>query len=69
MSPSSPRSESRSSAPKARAPVSLTGGQGFRSENPVAARFLLDMIAGTNTLGADFGRVVRVDWQTRVPVE
>jgi hypothetical protein len=23
------------------------------------------MIAGTNTLGADFGRVVRVDWQTR----
>ena len=55
----------KSNKKKARAPVSLTGGQGFRSENPVAARFLLDLIAGTNTLGADFGRVVRVDWQTR----
>jgi hypothetical protein len=65
MPHSLPSSEPRSASPKARAPVSLTGGQGFRSENPVAARFLLDMIAGTNTLGADFGRVVRVDWQTR----
>ena len=48
-----------------KAPVRLTGGAGFRYENQVAARFLLDMLAGTNSLGADFGRVSRVDWQGR----
>jgi hypothetical protein len=50
---------------KQKAPVQLTGGAGFRYENPVAARFLLDMLAGTNALGAEFGRVTRVDWQAR----
>jgi hypothetical protein len=50
---------------KQKAPVQLTGGAGFRYENPVAARFLLDMLAGTNALGAEFGRVTRVDWQVR----
>ena len=48
-----------------KAPVRLTGGAGFRYENPVAARFLLDMLAGNNSLGADFGRVTRVNWQAR----
>jgi len=48
-----------------KAPVRLTGGAGTRYENPVAARFLLDMLAGLNSLGADFGRVTRVDWQAR----
>ena len=50
---------------KKKAPVQLTGGAGFRYENPVAARFLLDILAGTNALGAEFGRVTRVDWQAR----
>ena len=31
---------------KQKAPVQLTGGAGFRYENPVAARFLLDMLTG-----------------------
>src|SRR5262245_24349411 len=50
---------------KKEAAVGLTGGAGFRYEDHVAARFLIDMLAGTNALGADFGRVVRVDWQAR----
>ena len=50
---------------KRKAPVQLTGGSGFRYENPVAARFLLDMLAGSNTLGSEYGRVTRVDWQAR----
>lgn len=49
------------------APVRLTGASGTRYENTVAARFLLDMLAGSNSLGAlvpwclgaDFGRVTR----------
>ncbi len=48
-----------------KAPVQLTGGGGFRYENSVAARFLLDLLAGTNTLGADFGRIAHVDRQAR----
>ena len=48
-----------------KAPVRLTGGAGTRYENPVAARFLLDMLAGLNSLGADFGRITRIDWQAR----
>jgi hypothetical protein len=48
-----------------KAPVRLTGGAGARYENPVAARFLLDMLAGLNSLGADFGRITRIDWQAR----
>jgi hypothetical protein len=45
--------------------VRLTGGAGTRYENPVAARFLLDMLAGLNSLGSDFGRITRIDWQAR----
>ena len=43
----------------------LTGGAGTRYENPVAARFLLDTLAGLNSLGSDFGRITRIDWQAR----
>ena len=48
-----------------RAPVRLTGGSGTRYENSVAARFLLDMLTGLNSLGSEFGRITRVDWQAR----
>jgi hypothetical protein len=51
--------------PKKKAPVQVTGGGGFRFENSVGARFLLDMLTGRNSLGAKFGRVVRLDWQAR----
>ncbi len=47
------------------APVSLSGGQGFNYEDQVAARFLVDMLAGVASFGCDFGQIVRVDWQTR----
>ena len=50
---------------KQAAPVSLTGGAGFDFEDRVAARFLADMLAGLRTFGEEFGKVVRVDWQTR----
>ena len=50
---------------KRKAPVRLTGGSGARYENQVAARFLIDLLAGTNSLGSDFARVTRVDWQAR----
>jgi hypothetical protein len=50
---------------KKKAPVQLTAGGGFRYENSVAARFLVDLLAGTNSLGVDLGRVSRVDWQAR----
>jgi hypothetical protein len=50
---------------KKKAPVQATGGGGFRFENAVAARFLLDLLGGTNTLGVDFGRIIRIDWQAR----
>jgi hypothetical protein len=52
-------------SPPAKAPVSLTGGQGFRVENLVAGRFLADLLSGRNSLGSQFGRVVRIDWQAR----
>jgi hypothetical protein len=48
-----------------KAPVQVTGGAGFRYENAVAARFLLDLLAGTNALGVDFERITRIDWQAR----
>src|SRR5690348_16431404 len=48
-----------------KAPVRLTGAAGTRYENPVSARFLLDMLAGLNSLGSTFGRITRVDWQAR----
>lgn len=50
---------------KRKAPVQVTGGGGFRFENPVAARFLLDMLIGKNSLGADFGQVMGLHWQAR----
>jgi len=50
---------------KKKAPVQLTAGTGFRNENCIAARFLLDLLAGINTLGTDFGRIDRVQWQGR----
>src|SRR5216683_936215 len=50
---------------KKKAPAKLTGGGGFRHEDLEAARFLLDLLGGTNSLGQDFGRVARVDWQAR----
>jgi hypothetical protein len=61
----SAKTKSQAGSSKLKAPVQLTGGSGFRYENPVAARFLLDMLTGKNVLGPDFGRVVRVDWQAR----
>lgn len=60
-----PKRKSPSRRPRRKAPVRLTGGGGFRFENPVAARFLLDMLMGKNSLGADFGRIVEVHWQAR----
>ncbi|MBR0939040.1 hypothetical protein [Bradyrhizobium jicamae] len=42
--------------PKKKAPVQLTAGTGFRNESCIAARFLLDLLARTNTLGAEFGK-------------
>jgi hypothetical protein len=55
----------KKATPKKKAPVQLTAGTGFRNENCIAARFLLDLLAGTNTLGADFGKIDRVQWQGR----
>jgi hypothetical protein len=52
-------------APKQKAPVRPTGGSGSRYENQIAARFLVDLLSGTNSLGPGFGRVFRVDWQAR----
>lgn len=51
--------------PKKKAPVQLTAGTGFRNENCIAARFLLDLLARTNTLGAEFGKIDRLQWQGR----
>ena len=55
----------KEASPKKKAPVQLTAGTGFRNENCIAARFLLDLLAGTNTLGTDFGKIDRVQWQGR----
>ena len=51
--------------PKKKAPVQLTAGTGFRNENCIAARFLLDLLAGTDSLGEEFGKIERVQWQGR----
>lgn len=47
------------------APVSLTGGLGFYFEDCVAGRFLIDMLAGLQSFGPEFGLVSHLDWQTR----
>ena len=48
-----------------RAPVRLTSGAGFRYENMIIARFLLDMLAANNSLGDEFGRILRISCQAR----
>lgn len=48
-----------------KAPVRLTRSASTRYENPVTARFLLDMLAVLNSLAPDFGRITRIDWQAR----
>ena len=55
--------------PKKKAPVQLTAGTGFRNENCIAARFLLDLLAGTYSLGEELadqagcsGRDVDLGW-------
>ena len=50
---------------KKKAPVQVTGGGGFRYENAVAARLLLDLLSGNNSVGAELGRITRLDWQAR----
>lgn len=50
---------------KKAAPVGLTGGEGFNYEDRVAARFLVDMLAGIVPFGVDFGCVTKIDWQVR----
>lgn len=55
----------KQATPKKKAPVQLTAGTGFRNENCIAARFLLDLLARTNPLGADFGKIDRLQWQGR----
>src|ERR1700677_1499925 len=61
--PRAPRAKSQ--ARTRRAPVRLTGNEGARFENQIAARFLLDILTAANSLGSHFGRVVRIDWQAR----
>jgi hypothetical protein len=55
----------KKATPKKKAPVQLTAGTGFRNENCIAARFLLDLLAGTDSLGDEFGKIERVQWQGR----
>lgn len=58
-------SKKTTSLVKKKAPVGNTGGSGFSFENSVAARFMLDLLGQTHTLGVQaFGKVVRLDWQT-----
>ena len=54
----------KKATPKKKAPVQLTAGTAFRNENCIAARFLLDLLAGTNSLG-EFGKIGRVQWRGR----
>ena len=55
----------KGASPSKKAPVRLTGNSGSSYEDLVSARFLLDMLSATNSLGTEFGRVTRVDWQAR----
>lgn len=52
-------------AAKLKAPVDVTGGGGFRFEDAIAARFLLDMLTGLFSLGVRFGRLQKLHWQVR----
>jgi hypothetical protein len=55
----------KKSTPKKKAPVQLTAGAGFRNENCIAARFLLDLLARTNSPGEKLGKIERMQWQGR----
>lgn len=50
---------------KQAASVELTGGAGFNYEDRVAARFLVDMLAGIAPFGIEFGLITKIDWQAR----
>ena len=63
--PSARTTTAKGGSPFRRAPVRLTGNSGTSYEDIVAARFLLDMLSGSNNLGTEFGRITRVDWQAR----
>lgn len=47
------------------APPSATGGAGYNYADKVAAKYLLDMLAGRSAFGPEYGQIVRVDWETR----
>lgn len=46
-------------------PTTLSGGAGFNYEDRVAAYFLVQMLAGSQPLGAEFGIVTAVDFQVQ----
>jgi len=48
-----------------RAPVKATGGGGYSFEDRCAAFFILDLLAARPFFGAEFGPIVRVDFQVR----
>jgi len=48
-----------------KAPVELTGGAGHEFEDDVAARFLVDLLAGRCSLGDGTEKVVKIAWQDR----
>jgi hypothetical protein len=46
-------------------PVYGTGGAGHQFDDHVAARFLVDLLSASNTLGESFGQVTAIQWQAR----
>src|SRR5579884_3361221 len=49
-----------------KAPVKVTGGAGYRFEDYVAARLMIDMLLQLNSFGTqELGPIVRLDWQAR----
>lgn len=48
-----------------KAPVALTGGAGFEFHDCVAARFMIDLLHGRCSLGAEWGAIVKVAWEAR----
>jgi hypothetical protein len=55
----------KSKADPRKAPVELTGGEGFHFEDCVAARLLLDLLTGRWPFGVTAGRVRGLHWQAR----
>lgn len=47
------------------APPSVTGGGGFGFEDKVVAYYLACILANSTPLGAEFGAITRVEFQTR----